>query len=152
MQTWIGQPANECEVDKDITLVAGPGTDWFRDPRSGTVTANAPVLVVAEGRSPVTVSCRVGVELRHTFDAAALLVHHDDAHWTKFAACQGEASSRPASSSRPSPARPGRPAGRPVATSSRSATGPRISTPPSPPVQAASVAVSVMPAKRLRAP
>ena len=83
---WLGRPGVDAhEAGGTIGFGAGPLTDWFHDPRSGTVTTAAPVALVATGATPVTVSCRVVAELQATFDAAGLFVHYDDQHWVKLA-------------------------------------------------------------------
>lgn len=82
---WLAEPGSDV-IDRGGVLAfsSAPATDWFRDVRTGATSSNAPVAVVAAG-GPVTVSCSVSASLRSTFDAAGLLVHHDDEHWVKFA-------------------------------------------------------------------
>ena len=76
---WLGRPGVDArEADGAIGFRAGPTTDWFHDPRSGTVTTAAPVAIVSSGAVPVTVSCHVVAELVSTFDAAGLFVYYDD--------------------------------------------------------------------------
>jgi regulation of enolase protein 1 (concanavalin A-like superfamily) len=83
---WLGRPGVDgWEADGTIGFGAGPLTDWFHDPRTGTVTTAAPVALVATGATPVTVGCHVVAELRATFDAAGLFVHYGDEHWVKLA-------------------------------------------------------------------
>ncbi len=83
---WLGPAGLDAwEADGTIGFGSGPLTDWFHDPRSGTITAAAPVAVVAADSVPVTVTCHVVTALRSTFDAAGLLVHYDDEHWVKLA-------------------------------------------------------------------
>ena len=83
---WLGPPGLDLSEEKGtIGFSAGPRTDWFHDPRSGTATTAAPVAVVADGALPMTVSCHAVTALASTFDAAGLLVHYDDDHWVKLA-------------------------------------------------------------------
>ncbi len=83
---WLGQPGLDAsENEGTIAFAAGPRTDWFHDPRTGTITTAAPVAVLATGPLPVTLSCHVRTALASTFDAAGLLLHYDDEHWVKLA-------------------------------------------------------------------
>ncbi len=42
---WIGAPVEASLEDATLSISAGPRSDWFIDPRSGTTTLNAPGLV-----------------------------------------------------------------------------------------------------------
>lgn len=86
MLRWLGTPGIDAvERDGVIEFGAGPRSDWFVDARTGTTTSSAPGAVMDIGPVPVTVSCGVDADLAATFDAVAMFVHYDDAHWVKFA-------------------------------------------------------------------
>lgn len=86
MLRWLGVAGIDAvERDGDVEFGAGPVSDWFVDARTGTTTSSAPGAVIETGSVPFTVSARVDADLVATFDAVALFVHYDDAHWLKFA-------------------------------------------------------------------
>jgi regulation of enolase protein 1 (concanavalin A-like superfamily) len=86
MLRWLGTPGIDAvEQDGTIEFGAGPISDWFVDPRTGSTTSSAPGALVETGPAPFTVSCGVDAELAATFDAVAMFVHYDDTHWLKFA-------------------------------------------------------------------
>lgn len=86
MLRWLGTPGIDAvERDGVIEFGAGPVSDWFVDPRTGSTTSLAPGVIVETGPVPFTASCGVDAELGATFDAVAMFVHYDDAHWLKFA-------------------------------------------------------------------
>ena len=67
-----------------VRLAAGPRTDWFVDPGTGTVTDNAPSLL-REVEGDFVLSAYVEAELAATFDAGALVVRRDERTWAKLA-------------------------------------------------------------------
>ncbi len=86
MLQWLGTPGIDAvERDGVLEFGAGPISDWFVDPRTGSTTSSAPGAVVETGPLPFTVSCGVDADLAATFDAVAMFVHYDDTHWLKFA-------------------------------------------------------------------
>lgn len=81
---WIGSPVDASLEDATLSITAGPRSDWFIDPRSGTTTLNAPGLV-GPLAGDFTLSARVETEFRSRFDAGALVVWQDDLTWAKLA-------------------------------------------------------------------
>jgi hypothetical protein len=67
-----------------VSISSRETTDWFVDPESLHVTSNAPALV-RRIHGDFTVSASIDVEFRATFDAGALVMYCDKAHWVKFA-------------------------------------------------------------------
>ncbi|MFV2064280.1 MAG: DUF1349 domain-containing protein [Chloroflexota bacterium] len=70
-------------ADRALTLEAGGRTDWFIDPDSGSITRNAPALVMPTEGSWM-LSALVSADHRATFDAAVLVVHVSDNVWAKL--------------------------------------------------------------------
>jgi uncharacterized protein len=82
--SWLAEPARASLEGEVLTLSAGPRTDWFVDPGSGTVTLNAPAAVCTlEG--DFSLSARVAVDFATTFDAGALVLWDEDRCWAKLA-------------------------------------------------------------------
>jgi hypothetical protein len=67
-----------------MTITAGPRTDFFVNPSTGEVTANAPARLEPVGGDFV-LSALVQAELASTFDAGALFVMGDEHAWAKLA-------------------------------------------------------------------
>ncbi len=87
--TWYGETADQpkewrAEADSAIEIVAGPKTDWFIDPETGAKTHNAPAAVFSPPDDAFTLSARVQVDFKATFDAAVLVVHESDDVWAKL--------------------------------------------------------------------
>lgn len=67
-----------------MTLVAGPSTDLFFDPRTGHREDSAAIEVRVVEDEAFQLSARVLPELLATFDAGVLLVRVDGDHWAKL--------------------------------------------------------------------
>jgi regulation of enolase protein 1 (concanavalin A-like superfamily) len=80
---WLGSP-EAWSVDGDaLTIRSGARTDWFIDPGPGTVTLNAPAVVMpAEGSWMLR--ALVSAEHLATFDAGVLAVHVSEHTWAKL--------------------------------------------------------------------
>lgn len=81
---WLNQPGQwHADGDDALVITAGPRTDLFSDPGEPNRYANAPALV---GRldGDFTLSARIRVDLRSTFDAGVLLLYADDERWAKL--------------------------------------------------------------------
>ncbi|MDA0638151.1 DUF1349 domain-containing protein [Nonomuraea sp. MCN248] len=81
---WLNEPEGwSVEGDDTLVITAAAGTDLFSDPGEPNRYANAPALV---GRldGDFTLSARVRLDLRSTFDAGVLLLHADADRWAKF--------------------------------------------------------------------
>lgn len=81
---WSGRPAAFSHNGSDeLEMVAGPETDLFCDPRTGTPVSNAPRLLVPL-KAEAVLQARVSVEFQATFDAGVLVLWADAAHWAKL--------------------------------------------------------------------
>jgi regulation of enolase protein 1 (concanavalin A-like superfamily) len=63
---------------------AGPRTDLFCDPQSGTATSNAPRLLTAAPPGDFQLSARVEVDFGSTYDAGVLLLWAGADTWAKL--------------------------------------------------------------------
>jgi regulation of enolase protein 1 (concanavalin A-like superfamily) len=63
---------------------AGPRTDLFRDPQTGTATSNAPRLLSAAPAGDFQLSARVEVGFGSTYDAGVLLLWAGEDTWAKL--------------------------------------------------------------------
>ena len=81
---WRGEPVEASFDGGTLTITAGAATDWFVDPGSLTATLDAPALVCSLF-GDFTLSARVEVALRSTFDAGAPVLWHNEATWAKLA-------------------------------------------------------------------
>jgi regulation of enolase protein 1 (concanavalin A-like superfamily) len=82
--TWLRRPEAWSLADKQLTIRAGAQTDWFADPGGRVPIRTAPALV---GRPPdrdFTLTARVHVDARATFDAGVLFIYADDETWAKL--------------------------------------------------------------------
>lgn len=82
--TWVGEPAGVTMEGQVLTLAGSALTDWFIDPGSGTATLNA-AAALCSLPGDFQVSARVEVDFASTFDAGAIVLWHEDAHWAKLA-------------------------------------------------------------------
>ena len=92
---WLAPPARWEAPDRSVlTIAAGPGTDWFVDPRGeGEPIVSAPALV-ADPIGDYVLTARVTAELAETFDAGSLVLYADERTWAKLClerSPQGEA-------------------------------------------------------------
>jgi len=71
-------------VDGELTLAAGPMTDFFVDPATGDVVANA-VARLEPVDGDFVLSALVQAALVSTFDAGALFVRGGERTWAKLA-------------------------------------------------------------------
>ena len=81
--TWLGQPGNATITDDQVTLRAGPETDWFNDPDATTRLATAPVFRFTVSED-CKVSAKITVDFGATFDAGVLFVHQGDEDYAKL--------------------------------------------------------------------
>jgi len=81
---WQYPPATwQIDGHDVLQITAGPKTDLFHDPAGRSKMQNGARLVfVPDPR--FTLSAHVAVNFASTFDAGALLVYADDAHWAKL--------------------------------------------------------------------
>lgn len=82
--TWINQPKMWTSTHEGYRIEAQGLTDLFIDPQGRSRQNNAPLFCVSiEGDFRLT--CRVLPELKTMFDAGAIVVFQDGAHWVKYA-------------------------------------------------------------------
>ena len=81
---WLNEPAESTRTATELSFAAGAGTDWFVDPGSLTVKADAPALLAPEA-GDYLFSAHVAVDLAATFDAGALVLWHHERTWAKLA-------------------------------------------------------------------
>lgn len=67
-----------------LTISAPARSDWFVPPGGGPATSNAPALV-GDVDGDYTLSARVTVDFRGTFDAGALVLYASPLCWAKLA-------------------------------------------------------------------
>jgi regulation of enolase protein 1 (concanavalin A-like superfamily) len=80
---WLNEPDESAAGHDTLRIAARARTDWFVDPGTEVVTANAPALVgPAEG--DFILSAHVEVEFGATFDAGALVLWRDERTWAKL--------------------------------------------------------------------
>lgn len=92
---WIGgEPTSLALEGGRLSVACGPLSDWFSDPRGAAPNRDAPLGLLPAFDLPAVIEVRAEVALNAMFDAAALFVFYDEAHWLKFAlerSPQGEA-------------------------------------------------------------
>lgn len=81
---WLGTPVSSSLQDDVLSIETGPTSDWFVDPATLKETLNAPALVCALP-GDFMLSARVRTSFSSTFDAAALVLWHDQRTWAKLA-------------------------------------------------------------------
>ena len=67
-----------------LTITAGPVTDLFNNPNGAKPTRNSARLMFAPEPGDLTLSARVHVDFRSTFDAGVLLIWEDEGSWGKL--------------------------------------------------------------------
>lgn len=82
---WVNDPVrHEVHGPDAVTIVAGPRTDWFRDPGGEAPAGNAPMLLgTVDGDHQFRAT--VGLEFAADFDAGALVLHAGPTRWAKLA-------------------------------------------------------------------
>lgn len=83
--TWVNEPAGASfDAEQGTLTITAPGhTDWFIDPALGNRTDSAPALV-APIEGDFTLSARLRVGFRATFDAGVLVIRHSPTQWAKL--------------------------------------------------------------------
>lgn len=80
----VGGEGDRTVDGERLTIAAPTRSDWFVPPDGGPPTANAPALV-GDVEGDYTLSARVTVEFRGTFDAGALVLYAAPDRWAKLA-------------------------------------------------------------------
>lgn len=69
-------------TDTVLSIEAGPKTDYFVNPITGNIVANA-AFVFQETTGDFVCKAKVSLEHKAEFDGGALFVYQDDTHWAK---------------------------------------------------------------------
>lgn len=80
---WENHPLNYKVYNEDLTIVAGPKTDMFRDPNVTYNTDNAPKLLFAAD-SNVVMSAAIAHSFANKWDGGAIVMIQDSLNWVKF--------------------------------------------------------------------
>lgn len=81
---WHGEPLHwEQTADRALTITAGPQTDWFTNPSTGTAKLDAPALLMPV-HGPCMLSALVGADHTSTFDAGVLAIFQSSQVWAKL--------------------------------------------------------------------
>lgn len=80
---WDPEPLEWSTDDGSLAVTTGPATDLFVDPGDGRETLNAPRLL-GRVEGDFTLSARVSVAFRSTFDAGVLLLWASARSWAKL--------------------------------------------------------------------
>ena len=81
---WLNEPTSWRATEDNLTVAAGPGTDWFVDPQQTSAPKlNAPALV-GVARGDFQLSACVTVDFAGTYDAGVLMLYADDRSWAKL--------------------------------------------------------------------
>lgn len=83
--SWKNQPASfATPTGASLDITAGPVSDWFHNPGSCAVTNNAPVALFTPSGGNFTLSAKVTVEFKYTYDAGVLFLYVNDDTWAKL--------------------------------------------------------------------
>jgi uncharacterized protein len=83
--TWLRDPASwSIDPDDQLTIQAGPATDWFSDPAGAQRKDDAPGALFTSTDQDFMMSARVQVAFAATFDAGALVIRAHDDLWAKL--------------------------------------------------------------------
>jgi regulation of enolase protein 1 (concanavalin A-like superfamily) len=81
---WDRPPAAWSADGDGVVVGAGPRTDLFADPAGDGLTDTAPAALLTPPPGDGAFRCRVGADLRATFDAAVVRVHAGPGQWAKL--------------------------------------------------------------------
>jgi regulation of enolase protein 1 (concanavalin A-like superfamily) len=82
---WLRDPvAWSVGAGDQLTIQAGPVTDWFSDPSGAQPKDDAPMALFPSADQEFTLSARVQVAFAATYDAGALVVRARDDLWAKL--------------------------------------------------------------------
>jgi regulation of enolase protein 1 (concanavalin A-like superfamily) len=83
--TWKNQPLSSAVNDGgQLSITAGPETDWFIDPAGGIIKSDAPIALFALPDESFWLKARVTVNFESTFDAGVLFLYENDSLWAKL--------------------------------------------------------------------
>ncbi len=81
--SWQPQPQAWQSDGSSLEATAAPETDLFIDPL-GKLTNHSAAKLLFDNHEDFTLSARVQVGFRSTFDAGVLCVYHDETNWAKL--------------------------------------------------------------------
>jgi regulation of enolase protein 1 (concanavalin A-like superfamily) len=81
---WLNEPPGLTYLESSLVIGAPPASDFFVNPEDGQVSMNAPVLF-QEVSGDFVATALVQPDFSAQWNACALMVHHDQRHWIKFA-------------------------------------------------------------------
>ena len=90
---WMNPPENFGSHDGAIQITADRSSDFFNNPETLERTATAPFLY-RDVEGDFVATALVRPDFRAMWNAAALMVHMDSAHWIKFAFENSDATGR----------------------------------------------------------
>jgi uncharacterized protein len=80
---WLKEPASFQSTAKTLTLTAAAKTDWFIDPNGAAPYDTAPALLF-ETDKDFTLSAKVTVDFKSTYDAGVLTFYQHATSWAKL--------------------------------------------------------------------
>jgi uncharacterized protein len=90
--TWKNEPVSfatapagdATATGSSLDIAAGPVSDWFHNPGASTIQNNAPLALFAPSGENFTLSAKVNVEFKYTYDAGVLFLYVNDNTWAKL--------------------------------------------------------------------
>jgi hypothetical protein len=83
--SWLNTPLSFDTVSgQSLEITAGPVSDWFHNPSADTVTNNAPVALFTPAGKNFTLSAKVSVDFKYTYDAGVLFLFVNENTWAKL--------------------------------------------------------------------
>lgn len=80
---WVNEPIRFSIRGNNLSILAGPKTDMFRDPNVTYNTDNAPKLLFTPD-SDFVISAGIEHAFSSKWDGGAIVLFSDSAHWIKF--------------------------------------------------------------------
>ncbi len=82
---WINAPQSfRVTGPNSLSITAGPHTDYYHYPGGGYNTSTAPILAFTPPDPDFSLTAKIKVDFRKTFDGAALFVLTDSTQYIKF--------------------------------------------------------------------
>jgi uncharacterized protein len=80
---WLNRTQHWSRDNDGLTIIAGPGTDWFVSPAGGEPKTNAPALV-GNVHGDFSLSAHIEVDFKSTYDAGVLALWRNERTWAKL--------------------------------------------------------------------
>ncbi|MBV8251618.1 MAG: DUF1349 domain-containing protein [Chitinophaga sp.] len=80
---WLNKPANAVAKNNNVSIVAGKGTDFFHYGGGDFKMTTAPILLFNPD-ADFTVTTKLKVGFKDTYDGGAIFVYADSTHYIKF--------------------------------------------------------------------